>query len=539
MKRIIVIRLLRPDIVVFLLGCLAVLVSIFEPMFYFYFHAPPGTEYRFSDGIYMDYYILISLIYNGMMGYLGFLNRYTEIPQPLSFAHILYPIMGFVSARLGLWRADIVYLVFRILTLLFLFFIVFQISIKLFSQQWSRILVFLFFFTGTSWYTISKFGSFYRADAGVLRFSEFHLALAKFRFEAHHILASSLLLVVGYLATEGTMSLKRLMLIGGIAFLIGMIQPYMIVFGVLALWFTAGYTLFTNRKNTRNIILLTIFLSIVSAIPLLYYKYLYSYVLPFKLFSQMVYMADDTIDFWRYLTANIMYLPFLVILIPILGKLPKLVVFLLSWGAVVPTALFPIAKAGVLIPFWRLMQIQQYIPLSFVAGFACVYVLKNLSSSVRLISLWLLSIIMVSFAALPWYTTIFDSFYSRQQNYYNVFIPKDFLAALEYLRTNSPRESVVLTGEIMSQVTPAFTHNRVILGRADVVNDYGVKIQGLYTMFGPNPDPAWVKSYLTRYRISYILFGVDNGPFIPPYSTYAFLKPVYTKGSVTVVEVIK
>ncbi len=89
----------------------------------------------------------------------------------------------------------------------------------------------------------------------------------------------------------------------------------------------------------------------------------------------------------------------------------------------------------------------------------------------------------------------------------------------------------------MSAVIPAFTHNRVLLGRGDVVTDYRAKLNGMYAVFSPVPDAAFVRAYLTRYRVSWVLFGVDTPPYAPPYTAFPFLTPVFTKGSVTIVRV--
>jgi hypothetical protein len=151
--------------------------------------------------------------------------------------------------------------------------------------------------------------------------------------------------------------------------------------------------------------------------------------------------------------------------------------------------------------------------------------------------IWDLCVTAVVFAVLPWRTTISDSFDWKQPGYYNVFIPNDFIDALSYLEKYTPSESVVLTGQYMSAVIPAFTHNRVILGRGDVVWDYTSKLQGMYAMFNGHPDEASVRSYLHRYHITYVLFGVDTPGYVSPYTSYPFLMPVFTKGAVTITRV--
>lgn len=100
-----------------------VLLSAFGPLVYLSVTAPAGTGYRFADGFFTDYYHYLMKIKSGMMGHFGYYNRYTEIPQPETYGHMIFPLMGYAAAFLGIVRTDIVYLLSRLVTLVVLFFI--------------------------------------------------------------------------------------------------------------------------------------------------------------------------------------------------------------------------------------------------------------------------------------------------------------------------------------------------------------------------------------------------------------------------------
>lgn len=115
------VRFISPENIFFLIGCIAVLLSVFGPLFYLYAHAPLGTQYHFADGFFYDYYHYLSKIKGGMMGYATYVNRYTDVPQPVTYGHMIFALFGLLSSFLGFYRSDIVYLIARIVSLCVLF----------------------------------------------------------------------------------------------------------------------------------------------------------------------------------------------------------------------------------------------------------------------------------------------------------------------------------------------------------------------------------------------------------------------------------
>ncbi len=532
------VRRLRPDRIIYVFGCLVVLVSAFGPLVYLSLHAPAGTQYRFADGFFSDYYHYLMKIKSGMMGHVGYYNRYTEIPQPVSYGHALFAIMGYVSGGVGLYRADIVYLISRVATLLFLFTVVYRVTTKFFHLALYRIAVFFLFFTGTSGYTIVHATTGLRAVEPIT-FSGFYNALQKFPAPPHHLLASTLLLLIAGVVLGGQRGVRKYIYIAVSAFVIGMLQPFIGIVGVLSFGFVfCFYFIFDRQKALKAFIQISVFV-LASALPILYYAYLFGHVLPWTIWAQTTFGYNYQTDFLGYIVANIVYVPFVLLLIPVMKKLPPFFLFLLGWGAVIPTALYPFAARGTLLSLPRLLQVQQYIPLSLLSGYGIWQALHRYGHRTQRFVTGILVILMVGFAALPWQTTIADSFTWKQPGYYNVFIPNDFIDAMNYLELHTQSESVVLTGEYMSAVIPAFTHNRVILGRGDVVSDYGAKLRGMYAVFGPNPEPIFIKKYLDTYRISYVIFGTDTPSFDPLYSKFPFFQPIFSKGNVTVAKVLR
>lgn len=531
-------RLLWSPLILYIFLCAVVIVSAFGPLFYLYLHSPAGTQFRFADGFFYDYYHYLMKIQSGMMGYAGYYNRYTDVPQPVSYGHALFPLMGMISAALGFYRADIVYLISRIVALIFLFVVMYRVVSTIFSDRGCRILAYVLFFTGTSGYAITRVSGVLRAVEPI-SFSGFYNALSKFPAPPHHLLASTLLLLAGILAYGSGQKKQRYVSLAVISFFIGMLQPFIGIVGILSFWFVVGYTLVLGKRLERRDVVPAIIFSVAGIGPVGYYGYLFSHVLPWTIWAHTTFGYNFQTDFLGYVTANIMYVPFLIFLIPVFKKLPKSILFYVGWGAVIPTVLYPLATRGALLSLPRLLQVQQYIPLTIAAAFGLYTVLKGNRVYLQRTIICILCVGAVLFAVLPWQTAMAESMTYKQAGYYNVFIPNDFIDALRFLETKTISESVVLTGEYMSAVIPAFTHNRVILGRADVVSDYDVKLRGLYAMFNGHPDEVQVKKYLDTYHIAYVLFGVDTPPYAEPYTSYAFFIPVFVNDTVTIVRVIR
>lgn len=526
------------DSVVYLILCLVTLVSAFGPLIYLYMHAPQGTQYRFADGFFYDYYHYLMKIQSGMMGKLGYYNRYTEVVQPVSYGHAIFALIGYVSAAFGVLRPDIAFLFSRIITLSLLFVALYQSVRRLFSSTQTRIVAFVLFITGTSGYTISHSSYGWRAVEPIT-FSGFYNALQKFPAPPQHLLASTLLLLIGSVAFQSAPKKMTQVFIGAGAFLIGMLQPFISVVGILSVWIVVLYEWMLMRRKSHVVVHSAFIFTLSSIIPLWYYANLFQYVMPWKIWASTTFGYNYSADFMSYIVANSMYAPFVVIAICIAKKTSATIMFYLVWGSVVPTLLYPFAAQGMLVSLPRLLQIQQYIPLSIVSAYVIQQMLVSVGRNMQRMIVFVLCITAILFALLPWKTTIADSLIWKQPSYYNVFIPNDFIDALTYLNTYTPQESVVLTGEYMSAVIPAFTHNRVILGRGDITNDYDSKLQGMYAMFGPSPDASSILEYLRRYHISYVLFGVDTPVYAGPYLEYSFLQPVFTKGLVVITKVLR
>jgi len=527
-----------PDTWVFLLFSLVTFLSVFGPLLYLFFTAPNGTTYRFADGFTDDYYQYLSKIKDGMMGVPYYFNRYTDIVQPPTFGHAFFPMIGLLGALLGMQRPDIVYLAARIVALLLLFVTYIAVVRTYLSSFTHRIVAYIFFFTSTSLYSLSQTERGLRAIEPIV-FSSYYNALQKFSGPPQHLIAAALLLSVVLFFTTNTFPWRKYVGLSICAVIIGMLHPIVALAGVLSILFMWGVVFLFNKQDAQRLVVPVCVFSIMSALPIGYYAYLFSHIPPWTTWNTLIFQYNYQVNFFGFLRANGFFLPFLVFFVLVFRKHPRVAAFLISWGVIVPVVLFPFAYEGKGITLPRLLQIQQYIPLSILSAMGVSLFLARFKKTWQTISITLLCASAVCFAAVPWKMTIEDSFFWKQYTYFNVFIPNDVLSAFEYLDSGTPKESVVFGGDLISSMIPAFTHNRVVIGRGDVVDDYPERIQGMQDFFQLHLPPDAMKRYIDRYHVTYILFGIDGPNFTAPFTDFSYLRSVFRSGNIDVVQVIR
>ena len=149
-------------------------------------------------------------------------------------------------------------------------------------------------------------------------------------------------------------------------------------------------------------------------------------------------------------------------------------------------------------------------------------------------------LIAVFLFSLPPYYLNVQTYLRLYNNYnaYNIYAPKPLMNAFKYLEKMTLDQSVILSGEFVSSMVPAFSHNRTILGRDDCAPDYYTKQPLAFDFLNGKMDQTQAKAFLNKYSVAYILFGADTHKFEDlPYGGYPFLKKVFRDGSVIVVKV--
>ncbi len=124
------------------------------------------------------------------------------------------------------------------------------------------------------------------------------------------------------------------------------------------------------------------------------------------------------------------------------------------------------------------------------------------------------------------------------QQFYPLFRPSSEIAAVDWLRANTPRSEVVLGAYETGNYVAARAGNRVVLGHWAETVDWQTKFDEVTTFYNATMDDAWRGDLLTRYRVRYVWLGPrerELGNFDP--LDVPLLQRVYSNSEVTIYRV--
>lgn len=175
---------------------------------------------------------------------------------------------------------------------------------------------------------------------------------------------------------------------------------------------------------------------------------------------------------------------------------------------ILPPLLFPFVGRQIPFSMSRLFALNLFIPASLLT----VFFLQNFKPQDRWnrwgkrILIFLLSLSL----ALGFSHSLKNVFFYQLPFYYNIFLPKDFLSSIEFIKKNTTSSDVVLAGQNIASIIPAFTPARVVLGRLDAYPDYEkVKSEADDIYFRRIADNQ-ILIRLKTWHVKYILFGLDH-----------------------------
>ncbi len=514
-------------------------LSVFSPIITNIRATPAGTTYVYAFVFTPDYYQFISWIRDGAYGNLLLTTRYTQEHFPAVLIHPFFTIIGFVGSFVRLTPFHT--LLFARIVILGLFCVVvmklIQQSIPRISGQIIALLVLL---TQSNFWDLTS-------DIGKKRLIEpidgttTLGAIGKFALLPHHMLALTALAGIILILSKNLKGAKALLVLAILTISTGFLNPTQLT---LLLVFATIYVTVDLCKNRfsqplKHYIPWFILLS-AGIVTLGYHAIVFSQVLPWSHMYTLMKQYHPVVTFWQYISA---FGPVVFIAwIPLLAKKTyqnKLLVLLSIW-AFAPFALFFFLK---LLPinFQRLLQSYQFVPLSILATIGifdiATFIKKLLPISV---TTTVISMVLISYGAVAFVHAYAIRNIPILLNLYNVFVPNSFIRILDWLEKNEPLEVVVLSGDYMSSMIPAFTRHRVVIGKSDAAPDYFEKQRLAFALFDDKLTQGEAYDFLHRYGVSYIIYGGDTRPFIQTKSyAFPFLKEVATDGSVSLVRVQK
>ncbi|MGB9911616.1 MAG: hypothetical protein ACPLKP_03405 [Microgenomates group bacterium] len=471
------------------------LISTFTDIF---FHAPPNTVYSFAHNYMPDYYQYLSWMKDGADGKFFITSRYSAVdfvPKPV---YLFYPLLGFLSQKMGL-PLVFGYTLGRIfwagVRLLAIYFLITQII----KKPYLRLLTF---------FLCLFLPPFYQIFSGKLTFQNISNLdpLARNLFIPHDS-ATLALILFSAIFFNFYLRQKKILFLFSSALLLSIASVFNPAITSLFLLFLAGggFLYLVKNKKFFPLLLGGIILAIFSLPILFYYQHLFATTLPF---SWMFHRQKTVVvlDFKNHFLA---LLPFLLVgfwgFLKSFSQKDFLTNFLLSW-VIISFILAPLLGRILPLSQERLFEISHFLPLAIFGG----KTLESLRGIKFKIALTLLFLFILPYFVfdLKWHIKQFAS------PYFNIYIPITTLQAFGWLDQNTPPLSVVAAGYYTANMIPAFSHNRVFFGHDFTTYLAEEKLQELNLLFSPSTPEEEIKEILQKNKVDYWFFSPET-PTIP------------------------
>lgn len=515
-----------------------VVFFVFFPVWKQASYAPANTRYLFAGGYIPDYYQYLSWIQSGRMGTILLGTRYTNSIGPKALIHPLFSLSGYLSRPIPLSPAY-TYLALRIAATLAFLASFFALIDSLIPSARGRVMATMFLLTSTGFYQTTITNSVPALLEPVSWSTNFNV-IGKFTLPPHHLLALAALCLIIRLSHVSPLGPLQTILSTLLGIAMGFLNPSILLFCYLFLCAGTAIHATLHRSAIRPTAVFGVIV-ILGTIPVVLYSYsIFQTLPPWSIMYRLMKAFNPPSTWGAYLSAlgPMLFLsPLALIRGKTLAKTPSLPM-LFAWGYL-PLLLF--LAVGILpINYSRVFQSYQFIPLAILAAVGVDALIKKMTISPK-VSITITGAILVSvfvYAVSPARITFADALKKPDQYYYNVYLGNDTLRAFDALSNQTPPESVVLAGEMVSQMIAAFTHNRTVIGREDAALSYPERIADVYAFIDGKMPAKEMDTFFTTYHISYILYGIDTAPFAYHASReLPNLEEIFRDGAVSIAQV--
>jgi hypothetical protein len=542
--------------VLFLISLVTILVAIFYPTLLQNSLTPKGYTYFFGSGYLPDYYQYLSWIKSGMLGYPLVVSRLTELHEMPVIIHEVFVVTGWIAGLLHL-SPYVAYFFLRIFSVVVFFLSVYALMCSITDKPMHRMILWSSFMLSAPWF-VWKQGVPQIPIAWTTSFDPF----GKFVLPPHHLLGLTLIIWL-FLFSKSYMDttirpLGRL-IFWGVPTLIGILNPGFLLIilivsameiGVVVLSMIVRLIQKKSLVQEHDIRSLSMHGGLILAtLPMLgYSQYLFSHTDPWKFMYELMRNFRPPVTFREYLLALGPMLPLSVLGYVVALMYPsskKTLLRSLFWWGVIPLCFFPLV--GTLLPMSesRLFQVYQYIPLSFVGGIGITGILMyihNILPTKIVISISTGIIVVAACYVIPAMSvtakTAVVSAQNQQARNYALYATDDMMAAYRFLDAKHD-DSVVVAGEMVSELIPVLTPHRTILGRDDTIRHYYERRAEIFDFLNGKLSKSDVKKFIENYHVRYVLTGIDATPFSNlPYGSYGLFTQVFSQGGVAVHEVL-
>lgn len=490
----------------------------FFPTLYYIVHTPAGTIFPLIHNSHPDYYANLHFMRQGYEGKWLITGRFTPESYKPQFVQTFLAVLGHLT-RIAHLELPLVYTLARLILGAGILIMTYQLVKKLSNDVMTRLAACFFSFLGTSfwWFRGPPSGSTFFYP---LEYWTGFDTLARITFLPHHIASILLLLLSLYLFSfwGGERSWK-IILPAGVAALSGFINPAPLLTFFFTLALFVALTILTHIQDHEHLRILipnSIIVASIALFPLLYLYGVSHSTFPWTSYRDWEAKQIYPVDIISYIL-SLGPAFFLGIIGSFkMAQTKKPLAFLLIAWFIAPFFPLFILKAifANLFPIsnMRFFQSAHYIPVGIMGGVGLIslveYTTKRLKMNMK--SLFLIFFVpILIYSAGYWYFSLDREIHRFELNAYNIFLPKEFYEAFDFLNRETQEDSVILPGGYLANLIPAFTHNRSFWGHLVITSDIAEKDR-LQAVIFAQKDTEKAREIINLYNISYLLFSLDT-----------------------------
>lgn len=521
------------------------------PTFYELSHARflrPDRQFELVHNFPTDYNFYLSRIREGLEGRWTVLEKYTSEPHSGSFIHELYLLMGQVGrfVRVPAHRAGDIYHMARIVLAVALLWMIVAFSQKSFEHTRSRyvfgasLLGFLFAVTASSWPKLVEVAGVWRFG-GYMAWWSVMDSLQRITFIPHLLAGQAFMifLIISLTARPVMKPGMRTLLLGGFAFVLGMIFPP----GLLFVYVVMGIHALMSGTRFRAYVMPYGIVVMLSAASLVYLM-LMTGIYPWKRLAEVDIIRPLPFDYAEYVRALGPMLPLGIIgtIMVLVGRESALfpaVSWIFAWIALLGIFAFVPQQSPL-----RFSEMIPHVPLGVLSAYVMLklYAARPFRPLAVLVTLLLVTTgLFHMYSSYLWQRDFVDHKIRATlplvpTGSFVMYPLKDFIAAMGFIRDQTHGQGVILSETTAGNYIPALTGNFVYAGHDNTVA-FEMKKEKVKAFFSGSMHPDEAKKWIQSMPAQYIFFGPqerEDGGLRDLRVAYPYVTEVYKNNQVTI-----
>jgi hypothetical protein len=519
---------------------------------------PTNRQFELVHNFPTDYNFYGSRIRWGLEGKWGVQELYTTEPHQSSFIHEVYVLMGAVGKHVGVpvHRPGDIYHVGR-LVLGFLLLVATGLFCRASFVGTTKPKHYISVFGSIAFFlaiTASSWPKFVLVD-GLPRFGGYMPwwsvmdSLQRITFIPHLLIGQVLMLVIMVGLWGSPVTQKRLIALGVLGFVLGLVFPPGLIFIYTASAMYALLEMLVTKKGIRKSInaYAPVFVGFIAlSAPALVYLFVMTSVYPWKRLAELDILHPLPFNYGEYAQAVGPLLPLgLVGLGAALYKKQKEVFLAVAWVAGWLLLLFVFQFVPSQSPL-RFSEMVPHVGLGVLTAYLCMVLAKRWRSASLIAVTALIMLGMLQMASSYMWQKDFVDHKVRASlplvptGSYVMYPLRDFMSAIFFIYNHTKVDEVILSETTAGNYIPPYASRRVYIGHDNTVAAEAKKPL-VRKFFSGEMTQAEAKSFIQTTGATVIFFGPqeqEDGAIADLAKVYPFLASIYHTGFVTLYRVL-